>query len=238
MIISISGFYGSGGAEMGKIMAEKYGLNIISDEIIEEAVKGSDISLSESVKDFYLTDKMAEGTFSNALMKLQMDVIPVGLLDKAYKHGDENKEIYSSYMDTAPSSISKAAGFRNKKEVDKLSAVQKEFIEKKAEEGNILIFGHCASDILAGRDDILRVFTYASINSCCAQISKVFDLPNDGKHEKLVKRTNHRRAYYFETFTGKQWEEAQNYDITLNTDYLGFDASVELIDKVIQEKFK
>ena len=54
--------------------------------------------------------------------------------------------------------------------------------------------------------------------------------------EKLVKETNRRRAYYYEAFTGLTWDDPENYDFCLNTDYLGFDGTLELIGKLIEKK--
>ena len=51
-----------------------------------------------------------------------------------------------------------------------------------------------------------------------------------------MKETNRRRAYYYEAFTGQTWDDPENYDFCLNTDYLGFDGTLELILKLIEKK--
>ena len=56
------------------------------------------------------------------------------------------------------------------------------------------------------------------------------------KAENLNKETNRRRAYYYEAFTGQTWDDPENYDFCINTDYLGFDATVDLVAELIARK--
>ncbi|MDO4268583.1 MAG: cytidylate kinase family protein, partial [Eubacteriales bacterium] len=45
---------------------------------------------------------------------------------------------------------------------------------------------------------------------------------------KLTKQTKQRRDYH-KYFTGKEWEDAENYDLPINASRLDYDQIVELI---------
>ena len=47
--------------------------------------------------------------------------------------------------------------------------------------------------------------------------------------ERLIAKTDDYRARYYKYYTGKEWKDAKNYDLSLNSAKLGFDGTVEAI---------
>ncbi len=90
-----------------------------------------------------------------------------------------------------------------------------------------IIVGRCADDILSDRK-ILRVYVYASMESRIARISKLYDL-GEKAAATLIKKTDKKRANYYNFYTSKTWGDAQNYDLCINSDLLGTDGTAELI---------
>lgn len=68
------------------------------------------------------------------------------------------------------------------------------------------------------------------------QVTTSLLMKDRAQAEKLVKETNRRRAYYYEAFTHQTWDDPENYDFCLNTDYLGFEGSVALIAELLEKK--
>lgn len=90
-----------------------------------------------------------------------------------------------------------------------------------------IIVGRCADDILSDRP-IIRVFVYADIKSRIERICKLYDL-NEKAAATLIKKTDKKRANYYNFYTSKTWGDAQNYDLCINSDVLGIDGTAEVI---------
>ena len=46
---------------------------------------------------------------------------------------------------------------------------------------------------------------------------------------KILKKTDRVRQAYYNYFTGNEWHNALNYDLTIDTEVLGIEKSVQLI---------
>jgi cytidylate kinase len=125
---------------------------------------------------------------------------------------------------------------REKSDIEQLRAAQTRAVLEASKTGNGIFFGRCSSYILRERNDALRLFITASLDSCAKRIAGKYGIRDGAEANKLVKETNRRRAYYYEAFTGLTWDDPENYDFCLNTDYLGFDGTLELIEKLIEKK--
>jgi cytidylate kinase len=85
--------------------------------------------------------------------------------------------------------------------------------------GDVVILAHAASQSLAGREHVLRVFVTASPATRSGRLSE--SLQVDAKEgEALVKKGDAGRADYLKRFYGIQHELPTHYDIVVNTDNL------------------
>lgn len=109
---------------------------------------------------------------------------------------------------------------------DKLFIHTAEAIKKFAGEPCIIV-GRCADDILSDRA-IIRVYVYADMKSRVQRISKLYDL-NEKAATTLIKKTDKKRANYYNFYTSKTWGDAQNYDLCLCSDVLGIDGTADMI---------
>ena len=55
--------------------------------------------------------------------------------------------------------------------------------------------------------------------------------------EKLIAKIDKHRADYYKYYTGKEWTDARNYDLCLNSSKLGFERCVEEIKSYIKVRF-
>lgn len=109
---------------------------------------------------------------------------------------------------------------------DKLFIHTAEAIRKLAGEPCIVV-GRCADDILTDRP-ILRVYVYASMQSRIERIAKLYDLTEKAA-TTLIKKTDKKRASYYNFYTSKTWGEAQNYDLCISSDALGIEGTAQTI---------
>ena len=54
----------------------------------------------------------------------------------------------------------------------------------------------------------------------------------------LITKTDKYRADYYKYYTGQEWKNAQNYDLSLDSSRLGFDGTVEAILSYIEVRKK
>jgi len=242
MLISINGLYGSGGNEMGYALAEKLGYTVYDGELIQKAVEDSGVDLKLATLAYYdeddgdIDNKMSD-PYKNAILSLELDVLPIARQDEVKKEKNTHSGLLSMFMDTTAINVREGIpAVKEKEDIESLRDAQKREILRVAEKGNAIFFGRCSSYILRDRDDALRIFTCASLKSCRDRIESKYKIKNERKLDNLIKETNRRRAYYYEAFTGQTWDDLENYDMCLNTDYLGFEGTVDLIAHVIKQK--
>lgn len=118
----------------------------------------------------------------------------------------------------------------------RLFQFQSDTIRRLATEGNSLFMGRAADYILRDRDDLFSVFLTADIKDRIKRVMKHDNL-NEQEATRFIKRTDRRRAAYYNFYTGRRWGEALGYDICINTSRLGIDNSVEIIVESINRVF-
>lgn len=97
-----------------------------------------------------------------------------------------------------------------------LFKLQAQMIKKVAENEDCIIMGRCADTILADRDDVVRLFCYASHENCVKRAMEVCGL-GEKEIEKRIAVIDKYRENYYKHFTGRSLYDANNYDLCLNT---------------------
>jgi len=120
---------------------------------------------------------------------------------------------------------------------DKLFVHTAETIRELAKEPCVIL-GRCADDILNGQRKLLRIFICANIPNKVASIMKRFEGITEKQALSLMKKQDKHRANYYNYYTGKNWGEADNYDVCINTSQITLDECVLMIDGLLKtEKF-
>ena len=120
---------------------------------------------------------------------------------------------------------------------DNLFNYQAKIIRQLAEESSCVIIGRCADHILADVPGVVRVFVHAPEDFCLQEAMKVNSL-SVSDVQKLIAQTDEYRAHYYKYYTGQEWKNAQNYDLSLDSSRLGFDGTVEAILSYIEVRKK
>lgn len=111
---------------------------------------------------------------------------------------------------------------------------QAETIKRLAEENSCIIVGRCADYVLRDMPNVIRVFVYADIDSCVKNVAEVKGITNEKEALKMIASTDKERAAYYKAHTGREWIDARNYDLCLNSGELGFEKCVDIISNYIK----
>lgn len=98
--------------------------------------------------------------------------------------------------------------------------------------GSAVFVGHCASEALKGRDDVLHVFIRAAEGF--KNRRAVSDYGIDEKDaEAVCRRFNKKRSKYYAFNTSKKWDDMTNYDMVLDSSRIGIDGCVKAIEVLL-----
>ena len=119
---------------------------------------------------------------------------------------------------------------------DNLFNYQAKIIRELADEESCVIIGRCADYVLKEYDNVLSVFVHAPRDFCLEHASKKHSM-NARELERFVQKTDKHRADYYKYHTGREWTDARNYDLCLDSSKLGFDRCVEEIIAYMNVRF-
>ena len=106
---------------------------------------------------------------------------------------------------------------------------QFDLIKKIAQEGPCVIVGRCAGHVLQeDGEDVINVFIHGSYDNRLKRAMKNLNL-SETEAAKITKQTDKSRRAYHKNYTGKDWNDLDQYSIVINSDLVTFDEAVELI---------
>ena len=116
---------------------------------------------------------------------------------------------------------------------DNLFNYQAKIIKELADTETCIIIGRCADFVLKDYPNVIRIFVHAPLEEC---INNVKDLSGktDKEIEKQIASIDKHRSEYYKHYTGRNWEDAKNYDLCLNSSNLGFDKCVEIVKSYLE----
>ena len=120
---------------------------------------------------------------------------------------------------------------------DNLFNFQAKVIKQLSDRETCVIVGRCADHVLLDRKNVLRVFTHAPMPFCIQKVVEMYGV-SEKEAERQIERINRARATYYRYYTGKEWDNARNYDLCLNTKELGFERCVDIIEHYINVLYK
>lgn len=133
-----------------------------------------------------------------------------------------------SILSYALSSATAHSTGKNINASDYLWTTQSRIISDLAEKGNCVIVGRCADYILRDRDDCLNVFIHAADQYRAKRIVDIYGVRDKSPLKRLEEKDAKRRTNY-KYFTGREWGQLENYDITLDSSVLGSELCVKLV---------
>lgn len=110
---------------------------------------------------------------------------------------------------------------------------QAKIIKDIASKESCVIVGRCADYVLKDFDNVIKVFIWAPHNDCIKNIVDLYSL-SEKEADKKIKKIDRHRSEYYHYYTCRDWDNARNYDICLNSSDLGFDGCVKAIKSYIE----
>ena len=161
-----------------------------------------------------------------------------GLCEELFETHDEkptNSFLYSLVMDTYSLGGYGGSAYTDMPINHKIFLAQFDAIKEIASEGPCVLVGRCADYALEGRDDVLSVFIHADMNTKVKRIAKIYNL-SDTRAKDMIRKTDKKRASYYNYYTNKRWGSADSYDFSLNSGLLGIDKTAEAIIQLVDLK--
>lgn len=97
-----------------------------------------------------------------------------------------------------------------------------------------MIVGRNADYILKDREDCLHVFIHADKEFRADRIVRLYGESEKSPMSRLNEKDKRRQVNY-RHYTGRNWGEAHNYDICLDSGTLGIEKCVDIIVSLMQE---
>ena len=117
----------------------------------------------------------------------------------------------------------------------KIFLAQFETIKKLAEKGPCVIVGRCADYVLKEMPNVIDFFVSGNMYDKKKRILERYDIEKP-KVEDFIRKTDKRRASYYNYYTDMKWGDARNFDLCINSSKSGIDGAVELMMAYINIK--
>lgn len=163
-----------------------------------------------------LAEKLGFKFYDRELVRMLSD--ETGINEALF--GESDERLKKSYIGTDTSWKTDATPLppANKKysSEENLFRLQIQMIKKLADSEDCIIMGRCADEILRDRDDVVRLYCYASHEDC---VKRAMDVCGLGEKEivKRIATIDKFRESYYKHFTGNVLSDASNYDLCINT---------------------
>ena len=159
-----------------------------------------------------------------------------GFSEKFFKQSDEKQGFLRGLFSVQAPHFSLGSLYGSNFSQEGLFQFQSDAIRKAASEGSCVFLGRCADYVLRDFENVVNVFITASIDFRVELVSKVKEL--DAEHAlKLIEHVEHRRAEYYNYYTGKKWGAAESYDLCIDASLLGLEETEKLIADYIRKRF-
>ena len=141
---------------------------------------------------------------------------------------DDFTDFYRNYMSRAEYS-----GLEHDQTSHDLFEAQADIIRQIVEEESCVIVGRCGFHIFENHPNALKIFVHSSEDCRKRRIADKYGLDLRDAAAMVVDN-DYSRELYTKTFTGKDWTDARNYDLSLDVRMFGVNGAVDFIMKCIE----
>lgn len=206
VVVTISRQFGSGGSEVGHIVAQESGLLYVDQEIIAEVAKRLGINKEQAARQ----DEQIVGEVGHILEALR------------------SSSPFSLHYNTLfkPADLPTQA-----QEVAYLRLTQRVLLEL-ATEGNVVIIGRGSQFLLHGAPRILHIYIFAPLDYRIDQVMNQYHLDRAGAKELIERRDYEHNAYLGRYYGGNQ-HQPYLYHLLINTGLFTYELAANLIQQAI-----
>jgi cytidylate kinase len=113
---------------------------------------------------------------------------------------------------------------------DDLFQVESRIIREVASREDAVIVGRGSSHVLGDHPGLISVFIHAPRAWRIARVGRIYGLEDP---EAAVDASDRDRARFLRSVSGREWNDATRYHLTLNTAVIGLDAAAELVTNLV-----
>jgi cytidylate kinase len=99
----------------------------------------------------------------------------------------------------------------------------------------VVLVGRGAQACLANRDDAVHILCVAPRDACIARVVER-ERVTPAEAARLVDETNRERQAYVRRNWKREWLDASNYHLCINTAWLGIAGAVDLAEQVVRAR--
>ena len=136
---------------------------------------------------------------------------------------DDFTQFYRQYMAGAEYN-----GLEYDQTSHQLFEAQAAAIRKIAAEESCVIVGRCGFYIFRDHPNAVKIFIHADDDCRKQRIARRYDL-SESDAAAMIVDNDYSRELYTKTFTGLDWTDARNYDISLNVRRFGVNGAVDFL---------
>jgi len=202
VVITIARQFGSGGTEIGRIVAQEGELNYVDREIIDEVARRLGVDARQAAHQ----DEQTSGSVGHILEAIQA-TNPFTL---------NYSTLFGPKLAPAQS-----------RELAYLRLTQQVILEV-ATQGNAVIIGRGSQFLLHNAPRTLHIFVFAPLPDRIENVMKRFDLDHDQALE-LIERRDYEYDTYARRFYGSDRHQPNFYHLLINTSLFSFELAADLV---------
>ena len=121
---------------------------------------------------------------------------------------------------------------------DKLFITQSEIIRELAAESPCIIIGRCSDYVLRSNPNRFSIFIYAPLEEKIKRVIESGQAKNEKEARELISRSDKRRINYYNYYTGRKWGSPDNYNMLIDSSFLGIEGTARALADIYREKQK
>jgi cytidylate kinase len=209
VVVTISRQFGGGGAEIGRIVAKKYDLNYVDQEIIDEVAR----RLVVDPKQVAHKDEQTTGMAGHILEAIQ----------SSHLFNVNYNTFFGSETTPDQSKIREQAY---------LHLTQKVILEA-ATQGNAVIVGRGSQFLLHNMPRTLHIYIFAPLPFRLENVMNHFHL-NRTQAKDLIEQRDSESSTYQRYYYGSDGQEPSLYHLLINTSLFPYELAANLIEQSIE----
>jgi CMP/dCMP kinase len=206
VVVTISRQFGSGGAEVGHIVAEESGLLYVDQAIIAEVAKRLGINEEQAARQ----DEQAVGEVGHILDALR---------------SSSPFNLHYNYL-FKPGNVPTQA-----QEIAYLRLTQRVLLEL-ASEGDVVIIGRGSQFLLHGAPRTLHIYIFAPLDVRIEQVMHLYRV-NRASAKEMIERRDYEHNAYLGRYYGGNQHQPYLYHLLINTGLFTYELAANLIHQAI-----
>jgi cytidylate kinase len=208
MIVTVARQLGSGGGQVGEMLASRLAYVVVDREILRRAAEKAGVD-EATVEDVAERRPSILELMSTSIVGYQIPLVPEYMPPDVFLPATPSRDAYRRLIE--------------------------DVIRDVAARGDAVIVGRGAQVILKDVQPAVHVFVYAPMEARIRRVAERDGIPeNEAKNR--IKESDRNRSGYLKTYYNADWQDPGLYDLVLNTGRLSLEQAVEQVFAVVNLK--